>query len=86
MMWPQGEAETRILAYAEQSNGAVEACVVKPGMIDAPGKENRILPGLPNIDLRAFAATLLDQVVNGFTKDTLTNDEMVQIGKDVLAK
>ncbi|KAI0379488.1 hypothetical protein F5Y04DRAFT_129802 [Hypomontagnella monticulosa] len=82
----RGEAETQILAYAEQSNGTVESCVVKPGVIDAPDKEKRIISGIPNIDIRVFAATMLDQVINGFKKDTLRNDDMIQIGEQALAK
>ncbi|KAI2785076.1 hypothetical protein F4815DRAFT_440310 [Daldinia loculata] len=76
----RGEAESRILAYAEQSKGSVQSCVTKSGLIEAPGRERRIIPGLPIINLREFAAALLDQVVNGLEKDTLLNDDMVRIG------
>ncbi|KAI1661839.1 hypothetical protein F4813DRAFT_345915 [Daldinia decipiens] len=81
-----GEAESRILAYAEHSKGSVQSCVAKPGLIEAPGRERRIIPGLPTIDLREFAAALLDQVVNGLEKDTLLNDYMVRIGQRALGE
>ncbi|RFU34064.1 hypothetical protein B7463_g2296, partial [Scytalidium lignicola] len=77
----RGEAETQILAYGEQSNGAVQSCVVKPGLINAPGKEKRSIPGLPSIDLLDISAALLDQIVNGFEKDTLSNADMIRIGQ-----
>lgn len=76
----QGETETLILEYAAQSHGAVQSCVVKPGLIDAPGAEKREIPGLPHIDLPDIAAALLEQVVSGFEKDTLSNDDLVRIG------
>lgn len=46
----------------------------------------RTVPGLPNIELHDIAAALLDQAVNGFQKNTLSNDDMVNIGQRVLAK
>jgi hypothetical protein len=82
----QGEAEAQILAYGEQSNGAVQSCVVKPGLIDAPGKEKRSIPGLPNIDLPDIAAALLDQIVKGFEQDTLSNADMIRIGQKALVE
>ncbi len=83
---PQGQAETEILAYGEQSNGAVESCVVKPGSIDAPSKPRREIPGLPHIELSDIAAAMLDQIVNGFEKDTLSNADMIRIGQKAWAE
>lgn len=82
----QGEAETQILAYGEQSNGAVQSCVAKPGLIDAPGEEKRTIPGVPNIDLQVIAAALLGQIINGFEKDTLSNADMIRIGQEALTR
>lgn len=76
----------QILKYAEQSNGAVESCVAKPGLIDVPGQERKSIPGVPNIYLSEAAAGLLDQAINGFEKDTLGNDDMARIGQKALAK
>lgn len=55
-------------------------------MIASPGKPSRTVPGLPKIELCDIAAALLDQVVNGFEKDTLSNDDMARIGQSVLAR
>jgi hypothetical protein len=89
--FPQGEAESRILEYAQQSKGAVEACVAKPGLINGPGKSSPILQrvfltliGLPKIQVSEISAALLQQVVGGFEKDTLLNADMVRIGQKVL--
>ncbi|KAJ5438567.1 uncharacterized protein N7458_009565 [Penicillium daleae] len=82
----RGEVETLILSYAEQSHGRVESCVVKPGLIDAPGAEKRDIPGVPHVDLPDIAAALVDQVIRGFEKDTLSNDDLVRIGGRVLAE
>ncbi|KAI0593184.1 hypothetical protein F4775DRAFT_608201 [Biscogniauxia sp. FL1348] len=82
----RGEAESNILAYAEQSNGAVQACVAKPGIIDSPGREKRTVPGVPNIELCDISAALLDQVVNGFEKKALSNEDMIKAGRKALAK
>lgn len=79
----RGHLETEILEYAEQSNGAVVGCIAKPGKITVPGMAVRAVPGLPSIELRHMAAALLDQIVNGFEKDTLSNDDMIRIGQKV---
>lgn len=82
----QGEAEAQILEYAEQSNGKVQSQIAKPGFITAPGRVMPNVPGLPKIELTDIAAALLDQVVNGFEKDTLSNDDMIRIGQKVSAE
>ncbi|KAK9780018.1 putative NAD(P)-binding domain-containing protein [Seiridium cardinale] len=81
----RGQLEAQVLEYAEQSNGAVEACIAKPGMIHGPGMDVRVVPGLPNIELHDIAAALLNQVVDGFEKDTLSNDDMSLLGQKVLS-
>ncbi|KAK8127037.1 uncharacterized protein PG998_002796 [Apiospora kogelbergensis] len=82
----RGALEAQILDYADQSNNRVVACIAKPGMIHGPGMDVRTVPGLPNIELHDIAAALLDQAVNGFQKNTLSNDDMVNMGQRVLAK
>lgn len=44
------------------------------------------VPGLPLVELRDIVAAMLDQVVNGFEKDTLLNDDLVRIGKKALGE
>ncbi|KAI1386000.1 uncharacterized protein F4822DRAFT_359659 [Hypoxylon trugodes] len=82
----RGEAEVQILEFAENSGGAVQASVARPGMIDSPNRERREIPGVPHVELRDVAASLLAQVVDGFEKDTLVNDDLTRIGQKALAK
>lgn len=92
----QGEAESRILEYAEKSNGAVEAAVAKPGLIVYPGKTGavmtfvqdmaRSLISLPKVDLSEASAALLHQCINGFEKETLLNEDLARIGQSELAR
>jgi hypothetical protein len=73
----------------------VEACVAKPGLILAPGRQGpvtsvlstigRAIIGLPKVDVSEIAATLLDQAINGFTKETLDNTDLVEIGQRKLS-
>lgn len=68
--------------------------MAKPGLIDAPGKSSFVggifksvvcsVIGLPEIDNSQIAATLIDQVVNGFEKDTLLNQDLARIGSKAL--
>jgi len=80
-----GEAEVLVLKYAADSNGAVQSCVVKPGLIDHPSRDRKEIPGVPHIELLDVAAVLLNQVTNGFEKDTLSNDDMIRIGQEIRA-
>ncbi|KAI9745725.1 MAG: hypothetical protein M1818_001261 [Claussenomyces sp. TS43310] len=91
----RGEVESRVLDYAKESRGAVEACVAKPGLIDAPGRTGLVMKavqtvgrsiiGLPKVDVRDIAATLLEQAVKGVEKDTLLNEDLIRIGQKALA-
>ncbi|KAM0167078.1 hypothetical protein ACHAQE_000707 [Botrytis cinerea] len=91
-----GEAETRVIDYAKASNGTVEACIAKPGLIDGPDRRQglvvsvlstigRRLIGLPIVDVSQIAATLLEHAVNGIEKETLLNEDLVRIGDRVLS-
>ncbi|KAI1375089.1 hypothetical protein F4677DRAFT_423143 [Hypoxylon crocopeplum] len=82
----RGDAESQVLGFAEQSEGTVQSCIAKPGLVDTPGQEKRSMPGVPNVDLPEVAAALLNQVVNGFEKDTLKNDDLIRIGRKALAE
>ncbi|KAJ4419127.1 hypothetical protein N0V82_005140 [Gnomoniopsis sp. IMI 355080] len=84
-MLVRGDAEVQILEFAKQSNSTVEACIVKPGMVHGPGRE-KTAPGIPNIKVEEVAAAILDQVIDGFEKDTLTNDDLIRIGQAALSK
>lgn len=82
----QGEAESLILALADESKGLIQSCVTKSGFINSPGRVAPNVPGLPLVELRDIVAAMLDQVVNGFEKDTLSNDDLVRIGKKALGE
>jgi hypothetical protein len=72
----------------------METCVTKPGLIDGPGRTGLVMSatktilssviGLPSLEVKEIAATLLDQVVNGFEKETLLNEDLVRIGQKAL--
>ncbi|KAI1408642.1 hypothetical protein F5Y13DRAFT_204626 [Hypoxylon sp. FL1857] len=82
----RGEVETQILTIANKSNGAVVSCIATPGVIVGPGGSLPAIPNLPKIELCDIAAALLDQVANGFEKNTLSNEDMVRIGQSALRK
>ncbi|KAI0116115.1 hypothetical protein F4776DRAFT_637955 [Hypoxylon sp. NC0597] len=82
----ESELEARLYAFADKSNGAVVPCIAKPGMIIGLGRDPPVAPDLPKIELRDIAAALLDQAVHGLEKDTLSNDDMVRIGRSALSK
>ncbi|KAI1420863.1 hypothetical protein F5Y12DRAFT_770971 [Xylaria sp. FL1777] len=91
----RGEAETLILKCAQESNGAIEACIAKPGYIDDPNNPRflyrlakdygRRLFGVPKVTVHEIAATLIDQAVNSIEKETLENEDLVRIGAKALA-
>ncbi|AEO71933.1 uncharacterized protein THITE_2148503 [Thermothielavioides terrestris NRRL 8126] len=89
----RGEAETRILETAKQTGGAVQAAVAKPGLISGPGKKTSWLQrtllsliGLPSIEVSEIAAALLQQAVKGVEKETLSNDDMIRIAREMRAR
>lgn len=91
----QGECENQVINYANASKGTVQACISKPGLIDAPGKTGPVMSvvqtigrsiiGLPKVQVTEIAATLIDQAVNGIEKETLLNDDLIRIGQKALA-
>lgn len=78
----QGDVEKNVLAFAAQHNGQLEACVAKPGMITTPSKT--MASNYPRIDLSELSAALLHQIVDGFAKEPLLNDDLVKIGQQAL--
>lgn len=88
----QGETESQVLAFAAEHKGEVEAAVARPGLIKAPGYIIRNLAAtivgatstVPNINASEISAALLNQVIEGFDKDTLLNDDLVSLGRQVL--
>jgi len=89
---PQGETENQVLSFASSHSGRVEATVAKPGLINQPGNIFHwfratilwFVASLPNISVVDISAAMLDQVLNGFEKDPLMNDDLVRIGQKAL--
>lgn len=87
--------ESRVLEYAQDSGGAVGACVLKPGLINEGDRTGlvvkvaqeigRSIVQLPKVGVDEIAAALLYQAINGLDKDTLLNQDIVTIGQKVLA-
>ena len=78
-----------MLAFAAERSGKVEACVAKPGLITAPGQflkttmatVMKYTMSVPSIGVTDIAAAMLHEVVNGFEKEPLENDDLVRIGR-----
>lgn len=91
---PQGQTENMVLKIGEESNGAVEVGIAKPGLIPKPGislesiaatmGQALSLPLISTVNREECAAAMLDQVVNGFEKETMTNEDLKRIGKRAL--
>ncbi|KIW66093.1 hypothetical protein PV04_08297 [Phialophora macrospora] len=89
----RGETENQILAFAASHPGQVEVTVAKPGLILEPGNVLHWLrswllwfvASLPAISVVDISAAMLDQVVNGFEKDPLMNEDLVRIGQKALS-
>ena len=90
----QGDAEVKILNYGQQSNGLVAAHVAKIGLITDPRKDTILktigsnvlgtVVGIGTVDIDVISVALLDQVVNGFEKETLVHADVVRIGRKVM--
>lgn len=85
----QGETENRVLAFAAEHPGEVEASAAKPGLITAPGRPLMSIfaraagavGAVPNIGRAVLVTAMLEQVTKGFESDALLNDDLVRIAK-----
>ncbi|ORY12195.1 hypothetical protein BCR34DRAFT_600761 [Clohesyomyces aquaticus] len=86
----RGEAENQVLSLADKREGSTEAQIVKPGIIDGPGRGMLVraalaataaLGGISKVHVSEIAACLLDQAINGFEKETLENADLIRIAK-----
>jgi hypothetical protein len=73
----------------------MQVLVTKGGMVNDPDMGfvkqglrwfSHAVINIPNIGRTEMVAGLLDQSITGFGKDTLSNAEMVEIGKKALEK
>ncbi|KAI9158000.1 hypothetical protein HJFPF1_05985 [Paramyrothecium foliicola] len=85
MLHMRGEIEETLLAFAQESQGKMQVQISKPGFIAGPGRQTPAVPGLPEVQLRDISAALLHQVLHGFEKDTLSNDDLTRIGQKTAA-
>ncbi|KAI1473805.1 NAD(P)-binding protein [Daldinia eschscholtzii] len=84
----RGETENKVLQLAAELDG-VEASVVKPGFITAPGEIMKSIAGtmiqytigIASISVVDLATAMLDQVANGFEKDPLMSEDLIRIAK-----
>ncbi len=68
--------------------------MAKPGLIDARGRSGLVvgiaktvllpIDGVPKVQVSEIAAASINQVVKGFEKETLMNEDLVRIGTKVL--
>ncbi|KAF8206153.1 hypothetical protein K438DRAFT_1816669 [Mycena galopus ATCC 62051] len=86
----RGETENRVLEFAaEHKDEGFEACVVKPGLITRSLASSFLaagikLIGFPSVSLEEISAAMVHQVVHGFEKDPLQNEDLVRIGRKAL--
>lgn len=70
----------------------MEACAAKPGLIKGPGQFWKAIlatvmkyaMSLPSVDVADISAAMLHEVVHGFEKEPLENDDLVRIGREAL--
>lgn len=88
----QGETENRVLAFAADHKDALEVCVAKPGLITASGQYLKTIGAtlmkyvisVPIVDVAEISAALLHEVIHGFEKEPLDNDDLIRIGRQAL--
>ena len=90
----QGRVENALLDFAKQHAPDVQVTVSKPGAIDGPGREaatNAMVQTLfgrfghvSRVQVSELAAAMIDQCMNGITKDPLLSDDLVEIGQRVI--
>ncbi|MCJ1437930.1 hypothetical protein MMC27_007317 [Xylographa pallens] len=89
----RGDTESQVLAFAAEHKGTMEACVAKPGLIIGPGQYFKMVSAtvlkytmsVPNITVEEISAAMLYEIINGFSKEPLENDDLVRIGRQALA-
>ena len=65
----------------------------KPGLVTAPGQIWKTMtatvlkhvPFVPSVEVKEISAAMLHQVMTGFEKETLQNDDLVRIGRQALS-
>lgn len=82
-----------MLAFAaEHTNDSetFEACVAKPGLITRSIVSSvfatglKLVMGVPSVSVEEVSAAMVHQVVHGFEKEPLENEDLVRIGRKAL--
>lgn len=87
----QGRVETALLDYAFR-HPYVQVTIAKPALIDGPGRNytnlspemKELIGDAPIVHVSELAAALIDQALNGITKEPLTASDLKMIGSNAL--
>ena len=70
--------------------------IIKPGLIDGPGRDDAVnrtvqafdleRSSIPSVHVRDVAAAALEVVVGGVDQDTLENDDLIRLGQTARAR
>jgi hypothetical protein len=92
----RGECENFVIDFAKKLGESSKAFIVRPGIIDAPGRTEflltfmggvvRTIIGLPKCDITEIAAALLVWCLEEPQAETLYNDDVVRLGRKGLAE
>lgn len=66
--------------------------MAKPGIITAPGQYLKTIfamvmkyvMSLPSVDVAEISAAMLHEIIHGFEKEPLQNDDLIRIGRQAL--
>ncbi|KAI1330738.1 NAD(P)-binding protein [Xylariaceae sp. FL0255] len=89
----RGLTEVKVMELAADLGG-METATAKPGFITQPWSLGRqamgfaisSFAGVPSVDVSVLAAAMIEQVVNGFEKESLMPNDLIRLGKTALAK
>ncbi|QSS59119.1 nucleoside-diphosphate-sugar epimerase [Histoplasma capsulatum] len=90
----RGRIENAILDFAKQHEPAVQATVTKPAGVEGPSRPRTLAATsifkqfghAAWVHLSELAAAMIDQCLNGITKDPLWAEDLEEIGARVLRK
>ncbi|PGG97605.1 hypothetical protein GX51_07237 [Blastomyces parvus] len=90
----QGRIENTILDFAKQHEPYVQVTVAKPGGVEGPDRPRnaaatklfRQFGHTPWVHVSELAAAMIDQCLNGITKDPLWGGDLAEIGSRALRK
>lgn len=84
-----------VVAFGAEHEG-IEVCVAQPGMVTSSvtfwraaqaslfAFTNLFTRAIPNVSRTELAAAILGQVVRGFEKEPLTNNDLIRLGQAAL--